>query len=85
MEATALRPLIEEAWSLVAIDEKSSQVEFVNEVSAEHRVVGNADRLLQVFVNLLRNALNAVGGERAGRIEVRTRRERGSRRVDGRR
>ena len=78
MEATALRPLIEEAWALVAIDEKSSQVEFVNEVGAEHRVIGNADRLLQVFVNLLRNALNAVGGEKAGRIEVRTRRERGS-------
>jgi len=78
MEATALRPLIEEAWALVAIDEKSSQVEFVNEVGAEHRVIGNADRLLQVFVNLLRNALNAVGGEKAGRIEVRTRRERAS-------
>ena len=30
MEPTALRPLIEEAWALVAIDEKSSQVEFVN-------------------------------------------------------
>ncbi len=78
MEATALRPLIEEAWALVAIDEKSSQVEFVNQAGAEHRVVGNADRLLQVFVNLLRNALNAVGGEKTGRIEVRTRRERGS-------
>ena len=79
MEATALRPLIEEAWALIAIDEKSSQVEFVNQVGAEHRVIGNADRLLQVFVNLLRNALNAVGGEKAGRIEVRTReRERGS-------
>ncbi len=60
MESTAIRPLIEEAWSLVAIDEKSSHVQFVNEVLPEHRVVGNADRLLQVFVNLLRNALNAV-------------------------
>lgn len=60
MEATLVRPLIDEAWSLVAIDEKSSQVEFANNVRAEHRVVGNSDRLLQVFVNLLRNALNAV-------------------------
>jgi two-component system C4-dicarboxylate transport sensor histidine kinase DctB len=75
MEPTALRPLIEEAWALVAIDEKSSQVEFVNEVGAEHRVIGNADRLLQVFVNLLRNALNAIGGDGEGRIEVRTKRE----------
>ena len=77
MEATAIRPLIEEAWSLVAIDEKSSHVEFANNVRAEHRVMGNSDRLLQVFVNLLRNALNATDASRradsAGRIEVRSR------------
>ncbi len=60
MEPTAIRPLVEEAWSLVAIDEKSSHVHFTNEVRPEHRVIGNSDRLLQVFVNLLRNALNAV-------------------------
>ena len=38
-------------------------------------MIGNPDRLLQVFVNLLRNALNAIGSDAAGRIEVRTRRE----------
>lgn len=75
MEPAALRPLIEEAWTLVAIDEKSSHVEFLNHANAEHRVIGNPDRLLQVFVNLLRNALNAIGADGAGRIEVRTRRE----------
>ena len=75
MEPAALRPLIEEAWTLVAIDEKSSHVEFLNYAGAEHRVIGNPDRLLQVFVNLLRNALNAIGAEVTGRIEVRTRRE----------
>jgi signal transduction histidine kinase len=75
MEPTALRPLIEEAWTLVAIDEKSSHVEFLNHASAEHSVIGNPDRLLQVFVNLLRNALNAIGSDGAGRIEVRARRE----------
>ena len=47
----------------------------MNQVRAGDRVIGNADRLLQVFVNLLRNALNAIGAEGAGRIEVRTRRE----------
>ena len=75
MEPAALRPLIEEAWTLVAIDEKSSHVEFLNFANAEFRVIGNPDRLLQVFVNLLRNALNAIGAEVTGRIEVRTRRE----------
>lgn len=75
MEPTPLRPLIEEAWALVAIDEKSSHVDFANQASPEHRVIGNPDRLLQVFVNLLRNALNAISGAGVGRIEVRTRRE----------
>jgi signal transduction histidine kinase len=75
MEPTALRPLIEEAWTLVAIDEKSSHVEFLNHASADHRVIGNPDRLLQVFVNLLRNALNAIGSDAVGHIEVHTRRE----------
>ena len=40
---------------------------------AEAQVVGNSDRLGQVFVNLLRNSLNAVEAGR-GRIVVRSRR-----------
>jgi signal transduction histidine kinase len=82
MEPTPLRPLVEEAWSLVAIDEKSSSVEFVNGTEAADAVVGNSDRLLQVLVNLLRNALNAVEskgsaahGQGSGRIEVRSHRD----------
>ncbi len=70
-EPLAVRPLIEDAWGLVAIDEKSSGVEFVNQVRAEDRVIGNPDRLVQVFVNLLRNALNAIEAP-SGRIEVRS-------------
>jgi len=61
MEPVDLRPIVDEAWSLVAIDEKSGDVSFRNEVSPEARAVGNHDRLIQVFVNLLRNSLNAVG------------------------
>jgi signal transduction histidine kinase len=56
-----LRPLIDEAWQLVAIDDKSAGIQFTNLVPAEERVHGNAGQLIQVFVNLLRNALNAVG------------------------
>ncbi len=72
MEPTALRPLVEEAWSLVAIDEKSSSVDFRNQTDPAHLVTGNSDRLLQVLVNLLRNALNAVetDGCAPGCIEV---------------
>jgi signal transduction histidine kinase len=74
MEPIAVRPLIDEAWGLVAIDEKSSGVEFVNSVRAEDCVIGNSDRLVQVFVNLIRNALNAIETP-SGRIEVRSRRQ----------
>jgi signal transduction histidine kinase len=71
MEPIAIHPLIDEAWGLVAIDEKSARVEFVNSVGSEDRAIGNADRLIQVFVNLLRNALNAIESA-SGRIEVRS-------------
>ncbi|MCU0246186.1 MAG: ATP-binding protein [Bryobacter sp.] len=60
MESVALRPLIEESWHLVAIDEKAGGAVFTNAVAPEHAVRGNADRLAQVFVNLLRNALDAI-------------------------
>jgi signal transduction histidine kinase len=60
MEPVELRPLIEESWSLVAIDEKAIDVKFENTVPPSATVIGNADRLIQVFVNLLRNALIAV-------------------------
>lgn len=73
MEPLALRPLVDEAWGLVAIDEKSSGVDFANQIRPEDRVIGNSDRLVQVFVNLLRNALNAIENT-SGKIEVRSRR-----------
>lgn len=60
VESVPVRPIVEEAWSLLAIDDKASRVQFTNTVPQEHCVVGNTDRLIQVFVNLLRNALNAV-------------------------
>ena len=72
MGPVSLRPLIDEAWGLVAIDDKSAAVEFANQVAPEDTVIGNPDRLVQVFVNLLRNALNAVEPG-AGKIEVHAR------------
>jgi signal transduction histidine kinase len=59
-EPVHLRPLIDEAWHLVAIDEKAGDVNFLNQTDPLAQVVGNSDRLVQVFVNLLRNAVNAV-------------------------
>jgi signal transduction histidine kinase len=68
VEPVSVRPIVEEAWSLLAIDDMASRVEFTNSVREGHRVTGNNDRLVQVFVNLLRNALNAVSP--GGRIQA---------------
>ncbi len=62
-ETVPLRPLIDESWNLVAIDEKAAAVAFRNNVQPNHAVIGNPDRLVQVFVNLLRNSLLAVSDE----------------------
>ena len=72
LEPVAMQPLIAEAWGLVAIDEKASQVHLTNTVDPSDVVTGNPDRLVQVFVNLLRNALYAVPS--GGHILVRSRR-----------
>lgn len=74
-EPVLIRPLVEEAWNLVGIDDKASATQFTLTVDAHSAVLGNADRLVQVFVNLLRNALNAVP-QAGGKIVVRSRTDR---------
>jgi signal transduction histidine kinase len=72
MEPAPLRHLIDEAWALVAIDKKAAASRFANRVDAEESVYGNSDRLMQVFVNLLRNALYAIPA--SGEISVHSKR-----------
>lgn len=72
-----LRELIEESWGLVGIDEKAGEVKFENGVAPEALVYGNQDRLVQVFVNLLRNALHAVNKPGCVRVRAELRREDG--------
>ena len=71
VSAVPVCPLIQEAWSLVGIDEKAAAIHFTNETVGDDMVTGNPDRLMQVFVNLLRNALNAV--DPGGSISVKSR------------
>jgi two-component system NtrC family sensor kinase len=59
-ETVSLHALIEESWGLVAIDDKAGSVQFKNDVPNAQEIHGNSDRLIQLFVNLLRNALLAV-------------------------
>jgi C4-dicarboxylate-specific signal transduction histidine kinase len=94
MGVVRVKPLLEEAWSLVKMDahplnkDGERGVRFVDEAGEADAVVGNAGRLLQVFVNLFRNGADAVkdaikdaaksGGaaEGGGELRVRTRRVR---------
>jgi two-component system C4-dicarboxylate transport sensor histidine kinase DctB len=72
VEPVEVRELIRDAWELVAIDPRAAGIRFTNHAPAEATVSGNPDRLAQVFVNLLRNALNAVETP-GGQIDVRVR------------
>ncbi|MBX9736541.1 MAG: HAMP domain-containing histidine kinase [Phycisphaerales bacterium] len=62
---TPLRPLIIEAWTLVRLDRESRRVEFSCDIDASVEIVCDPDRLTQVFVNLLRNAVDATSSRRA--------------------
>ncbi len=68
LECVSLREVVEEAWMLVSIDRGASGVELCAAVPEEMEVRGDADRLTQVMVNLLRNAVDAMEG--AGGIDV---------------
>jgi signal transduction histidine kinase len=70
-EAVWVGALVEEAWQIASIEEKAARVRFVNHCPPSHAVLGNPDRLLQVFLNLIRNALQAAP-EAGGLIEVRS-------------
>jgi signal transduction histidine kinase len=72
VEPVPVAELIGDAWELVAIDPRAALVRFRNHAAADQIVSGNPDRLAQVFVNLLRNALNALEAP-GGEIDVRVR------------
>jgi two-component system C4-dicarboxylate transport sensor histidine kinase DctB len=58
---TEIKPLIDEAWTLVSLDREAKRggVELVNHVPPGLVVACDGDRIVQVFVNLLRNAVDA--------------------------
>ena len=59
---------MDEAWALLAIDERAGKIIFENRIEVELTVPGDYDRLMQVFVNLLRNGMLAF--DDTGRIVV---------------
>lgn len=71
-----LHAIVDEAWTLVRLDRSfvvpGADLEFVNAVPSGTRLRCDADRLIQVFVNLIRNAVGAIreAGVPAGRVVV---------------
>lgn len=63
-----LRNVVDEAWTLVSLDRDARAVDMITRVGPDAAVLGDADRLTQVLVNLLRNAVDALDGK--GRIEI---------------
>lgn len=57
-----LRSVIEEAWTLVRLDREVRDVEMRDETPSGAVIKGDPDRLVQVFVNILRNAADAMNG-----------------------
>lgn len=66
-----LGEIIREAWTLVSLDRDARGVGLEDVVPPDAEAMGDPDRLTQVFVNLLRNAVDAMEGQgRAKRIRV---------------
>jgi len=70
LRPVAVRSVVDEAWSLVSFEPKSSAVTFLNETREHDFVAADPGALVQVFVNVLRNALDAVSS--GGVIVVRS-------------
>jgi len=59
-ETVVLKAVVAEAITLVRLDRKGDAVELRNAVPESALVLGDPDRLVQVFLNLIRNAVDAV-------------------------
>lgn len=77
-DTVEIAPLLEECWTLVRLDRGARGIDFRSEVAPGITVSGDPDRLTQVFVNLIRNASDAMdeggAGGRKGMIRVRAER-----------
>ena len=76
LEPTKLHSVIEDAWMLIKLDRQSvlpgQRLEFVNELDQGFEIDCDAGRMVQVFVNLIRNAVHALRGveDQIGQITV---------------
>jgi signal transduction histidine kinase len=57
---TPIRAVVDEAWTLVRLDREARDVEMVNAVAETIVAECDPDRIVQVLVNLLRNAVDVM-------------------------
>lgn len=62
-EEASLHEIVDDAWTLVRLDRDARAVQLRNEIPPDLRLVVDPDRIGQVFVNLLRNATDAMEGD----------------------
>ncbi len=64
LEPSKIHKVIEDAWMLIKLDRQSvlpgQKIEFVNKVNQDHIIACDPGRMVQVFVNLIRNAVHAL-------------------------
>lgn len=66
----ALRSVAEEAATLVALDRDARSITIDNRIAPDLMIECDPDRLVQVLVNLLRNAVDAMRPVGSGRIDI---------------
>jgi signal transduction histidine kinase len=57
-----LQPIVAEALTLVGLDREAANITFVSDIKPDVLAECDADRLVQVFVNIIRNAVDAMSG-----------------------
>lgn len=81
LELTDIRQVVEDAWTLLKLDRQivapGQRLDVLNEVPQGTIVDCDPDRMVQVFVNLLRNAIGAIKEQpmRAGLVRITAERE----------
>ncbi|MFN7020770.1 MAG: sensor histidine kinase [Phycisphaerales bacterium] len=64
--SVALKPLVDEAWTLVRLDRDAKRVKFGLDMAEDLTAFCDPDRIVQVLVNLLRNAVDALDTPSSG-------------------
>lgn len=69
-EVVNIRAVAEEAWTLVSLDRDARHVTLTDNTPLNTTVLADPDRLTQVLVNLLRNAVDALENTADARITI---------------